>query len=307
MKKVLLVGATGLIGASVDKKLSATREIVRLGRRAECDYQADLSKPETLKNLMFEDCEAVIHCAGVTDEDFKSRPADAFVQSSSGMNSLIQSAIKSKIKKFIYISTSHVYGHQTGIINEDSAANPLSDYAIAHYAAEQTLRRNAGSFESSFALRPNAVFGEPLLIDGFDRWNLIPYSFPLEAVYNRKIVLRSSGDQNRNLVATGDIADCIEKIVSTNRAAPLAIINPIGRETISVYRFAQKTAEVYRKLTGNVCEVERPLQADAVQEEDFIYQTKYEFETEKADLETFLLKFISRILEDYKNGKRYSA
>jgi len=307
MKRILLVGATGLIGASVYQNLSKSYEIIRLGRRQECEIQADLSKPETLKNLGFAVCEAVIHCAGVTDEDFKSRPADAFIQSSLGMNSLIQSAIESRVNKFIYISTSHVYGHQSGKVNEDCRANPLSDYAIAHFAAEQTLQRNAKSFENCWILRPNAVFGEPHFIDKFDRWNLIPFSFPLEAVYNQKIVLRSSGEQSRNLIATDDIADCIKKILLMNQNERFTIINPLGKETLSVYQLALKTADVYQKLTGNACEVERPADSIATTEDDFIYQTKFEFQTGKAGLETYLRKFISRILGDYQNGKRYIA
>ena len=296
-----------MIGAEVFRKLSASSEIVRLGRRPECEIQADLSKPETLENLHFEDCDTVIHCAGVTDEDFKSRPVEAFVQSTLGMNALIQAGIKNGIKRFLYISTSHVYGSQTGLINEDTPVNPLSDYAVAHYAAEQTLQRNAKHIGNCRVLRPNAVFGEPVLIDDFDRWTLIPYSFPLEAVYNKKIVLRSSGEQNRNLVGIEDIINCIKNFLSTSARENFTVVNPIGKETISVYQFAQKTANIYQQLTGEVCAIERPSPANEAKEKEFTYQTKFNFSMEKADLETYLKKFLSRILEDYKNGKRYIA
>ena len=109
MKKILLTGATGLIGATVYRHFAPKVEIVRLGRRAECELQADLSQPETLENLSFDGCGTVIHCAGITDEDIKARPAQAFIQSTLGINSLIQTAIKSGVEKFIYISTAHVY------------------------------------------------------------------------------------------------------------------------------------------------------------------------------------------------------
>lgn len=307
MSGILLTGATGLIGAEVYRRLSATHNIVRLGRRPECEIQADLSKPETLKDLRFDDCETVIHCAGVTDEDFKLRPVEAFVQSTLGMNALIQTAIGNQIKRFFYISTSHVYGTQAGLINEETPTNPMSDYGIAHYAAEQTLRRNAEKIGNCFVLRPNAVFGEPVLIDNFDRWTLIPYSFPLEAVYNKKIVLRSSGEQNRNLVGTEDIVNCIENLFSITPEGNFTIVNPVGKETISVYQFAEKTAEIYLQVTDEMCAVERPMPNDGLKEEEFIYQTKFDFKKEKADLKTYLIKFISRISKDYKNDKKYRA
>jgi len=109
MKKILLTGATRLIGATVYRHFAPKVEIVRLGRRAECEIQADLSQPETLANLSFDGCETVVHCAGVRDEDFKVRPSEGFVQSTLGINALIQTAIKSGVEKFIYISTAHVY------------------------------------------------------------------------------------------------------------------------------------------------------------------------------------------------------
>ena len=297
-----------MIGAEVYQKLSASSQIIRFGRRSECEIQADLSKPETIENLSFENCDTIVHCAGVTDEDFKSRPAEAFVQSTLGMNALIQAGIRSGIKRFIYISTSHVYGSQAGLTNEDTPANPLSDYSIAHYAAEQTLRRNAKNIGNCWILRPNAVFGMPVFFGNFDRWTLIPYSFPLEAVYNKKIVLRSSGEQNRNLVATADIANYIEKIlsVSTTGTENFTIVNPAGKETLSVYHFAQRTAEAYQKLTGEVCSIKRPTPTGEAKEKDFIYQTKFNFNVEKADLDDHLIEFLSRILEDYKHGQRYA-
>ena len=306
MKKILLTGATGLIGATVYRHFAPKVEIVRLGRRAECELQADLSQPETLENLSFDGCGTVIHCAGITDEDIKARPAQAFIQSTLGINSLIQTAIKSGVEKFIYISTAHVYGSQAGTINEDVPANPLSDYAIAHYAAEQTLRRNAGKFKSCAVLRPNAVFGMPLAIDKFDRWTLIPYSFPLEAVYQQRIVLRSSGEQNRNFVAAQDIANHIEQLILSN-VEQFSVSNPLGKETISVYQFALKCAEIYSQLTGKECPVERPLMQKESPEEEFIYQTNHNFNFNMSNLDVFIKDFTLRILEDVQNGKRYGA
>jgi UDP-glucose 4-epimerase len=312
MKRILLVGATGLIGATVLRRLSATFDIVTLGRRPASDIPGDLSQPATLASLRFEGCDAVVHCAGVTDEDFKVRPVEAFVQSTLGMDALVQAAKATGITRFLYISTSHVYGSQAGVINEESPVNPLSDYALAHFAAEQILRRNAEDFHSCWVLRPNAVFGLPLHLDKFHRWSLIPYSFPLEAAYNGSIVLRSSGEQKRNLVGTEDLAECIERLLTSQTAVGedkrrFEVINPIGRESLSVYSFALRCAEIYQVLTGKPCTVKRPSTNSSIPEAGFIYQSKRRDRESTSDLTTFLTGFMHRILEDLRNGKRYGV
>jgi UDP-glucose 4-epimerase len=307
MRKILLIGGTGLIGATVYRKLSDSYEVLRLGRRDECEYRADLTKPETLEGFKFKELYAVVHCAGVTDEDFREKTVEAFTQSSVGMDMVVKTAIQNGVKKFVYISTSHVYGMQQGILSEDSPANPLSDYALAHYISEQTLQRKAKNFENVFVLRPNAVFGSPIEIDKFDRWNLIPYSFLLEAAYSQKIILRSSGEQNRNFVGTEDIANYIEAFLLSSTPKQFSIVNPIGEETMSVYEFALKCAEIYKEKTGYNCAIERPNPCVSLSEEPFQYQTQFNFSFEKADLKKASRQLMLKILEEFKNGKKYKA
>jgi len=307
MSKILLLGATGLIGSSVYRWLEKEHPITRLGRSAECELKGDLSKPDSIAAVELDDFEVLVHCAGVTDEDFRSRPGDAYIQSSIGLNALIKKAIAARIKRFIYISTSHVYGRQVGTINESSPPDPLSDYAIAHFAAEQTLKRNASSFERVFVLRPNAVFGGPLFLEKFDRWSLIPYSFPLEAVYTQKIVLRSSGEQNRNFVGTDDIARYVESLIASTEGGSFEVVNAVGKDTMSVYEFGLKCCEIYREVTGKDCTVERPEFQPQSKEDEFCYESNFDFSIAKDDIEVATTSLINTIAQEFKNGKKYSA
>src|SRR2546427_809107 len=138
--QVAISGASGLIGGSVYQRLAATKNLVRLGRRSNCDLQVDFSRPETVRALDITGCEAIVHCAGIVDEDFKTDPAAAYLQNTLGLASLAQRAVACDVGRFVYFSSSHVYGSLVGRISEQSPVNPLSDYAIAHYAAEQVLR-----------------------------------------------------------------------------------------------------------------------------------------------------------------------
>jgi UDP-glucose 4-epimerase len=308
MKRILLLGASGLIGSRVDLDLKNSYEIIRLTRsRADGELTGDLSRPDTIRALELPELYAVVHCAGVTDEDFRNRPGDAFIQSTLGMQAVIDKAIAAKANRFVYISTSHVYGRQAGVIDENTRPDPLSDYAIAHYAAEQTLQRNAPSFEAAFTLRPNAVFGEPVFIDKFDRWSLIPFSFPLEAVYTQKIVLRSSGEQNRNFVSTGDVSRYIAHLLEAEPGERFEVINAVGKETMSVYEFGRRCAEIYEKLTGDACIVQRPKNWTHSDDPTFEYRSKFDASLEKDDLASRTGHLMETVLKEYKDGKRFET
>jgi len=314
MKRILLTGSTGLIGGTIYQRLSHSYEAVRLGRRAECEIQADLAKPESLAEIDLGGFAALVHCAGVTDEDFKSDSVAAYIQSTVGASVLVRQAVTCKVPKIAYFSSSHVYGPQVGRISEASPANPLSDYAIAHYATEQILRRHSSSATQVLTLRPNAVFGMPGNMNSFDRWSLIPYSFPLEAIYHRKIVLRSSGEQRRNFVGTEDLALFVERFLTARGSdrndedkVHYTIINPLGQETLSVYEFELKCAGLHKDLTGEPCQVERPETSGQEQSSAFEYQSLNEYHPATMNLNEYLLTFMRRILEDLENGRRYVA
>lgn len=251
--RIALTGSTGLIGAEVHAALR-DHEVVRIGRSSGAEMRADLSVPQSIAALDLRGCDALVHCAGVTDGDFAEDRGRAYLHSTAGTAALVDRAVAGGVRKLVYISTAHVHAPLRGEIDETTVPNPVSDYGIAHYAAEQIVRRAANV--QTFVLRPCAVFGVPRFLERFDRWSLIPYSFPREAVTSRKIVLRSTGEQRRNFVATRDIADRVQRWLEQDQ--PSAVMNPVGPDTWSVYEFGLACAEAYEAITGTACMVERP-------------------------------------------------
>lgn len=298
-----MLGATGLIGAQVKKTLSEKHSVICVGRHKDSDIFADLTDTESLRKLNLPDSFSLVHCAGITDELIRRDKTAAFFQSTSGMEYVIDAAVRAKVKRFAYISTSHVYGKQEGSIDEKTEPNPLSDYAIAHYSAEQVLKRNQARFECSLVLRPNAVFGIPLEFSKFDRWSLIPYAFPLEAVRNREIELRSSGEQKRNFVGTQDIAECVKQFALSAEFQRFALLNPIGKVTMTVYDFAVLCCSTYESLTGQTCKVVRPEGSEGSYVEEFIYSTLFERKFSRESLQNSIEKLLSVIIEENPNGK----
>ena len=199
--RIAITGATGLIGHAISEMQRASgHDVVRVGRGVQADVTFDQALDEFLAPESLAGCEALVHAAGVTDEDFADRQL-AFDKAVHGAQALLDAALEAGVRRLVYVSSTHVYGPLEGLIDETRAPNPLSDYAIAHFATEQLFRR-AGLKRgvSTLLVRPCAVFGMPPSLERFNRWSLIPFDFPRQAVAGR-IVLRSPGTQRRNFVS----------------------------------------------------------------------------------------------------------
>lgn len=297
--RVVLTGATGLIGAAVADRLRPHHALHTLGRQAGCvDDVVDLSDPLQIDRLKLPETECLVHCAGVIDEDFREDPMTAYKRATLGAEALAKVAANAGCRRFIYLSSTHVYGAQAGTISEDAPADPQSHYALAHYCTEQFFRRQAAACEGSCAvLRPNAVFGLPAHPETFRRWSLIPFSFPREAREHGRIVLRSSGLQRRNFVSIAAIADIVRRCVGGDLADAAGGVNVLGADTESVYDFAQRCCGIAEAQLGRPCAVERPTDClrapNAGVGADFSLVSRFRQQRPAGELNEFVSRFIA--------------
>ena len=102
---------------------------------------------------------------------------------------------------FIYISTFHVYGKESGFFSTKEICNPINDYGLTHYLSEEVIRNTLrGSSINALILRPTNIYGVPIDLKSFNRWSLAPFAFIKESLERGSITLRSSGNQLRNFV-----------------------------------------------------------------------------------------------------------
>lgn len=295
--RFLVVGASGLIGSAVARRLRHEGTVAGLGRHAACELRADISVPETLSDLNLSGYDAIVHCAGVVDEDFVT-PEKAFWQATIGAAALVAAAARASIKRFAYVSSAHVYGPMVGELDERAPADPRSDYAIAHHATEQVLRRSSGKFTAIAVFRPCAVFGMPPSFRSFRRWGLIPFAFPRSAAAEGKIELRSSGVQRRNFVATSDIADAVAYWLRHPRPASFEVFNPVGLNSLSVWEFAQMVAALCRARFGRDVRMARVPPSPAPDlAASFEYRSIHEFCRGSASLEAYVVEALAASMQ----------
>jgi UDP-glucose 4-epimerase len=294
--RIAITGATGIVGSAVAARLSQDHELCTIGRNAAADRKADLADIDAVKALDLAGIDALIHCAGVVDEDFRDAPEAAMRRAVFGSAALFERAAAAGAKQAAYISSAHVYGPLIGRLDETSPPDPRSDYAIAHFATEQVLKRMLPRFESAAAFRPCAVYGEPPDLNRFRRWSLIPFEFPKAAVTLRAITLKSHGDQQRNFVAASDIAASVTGWLS---AAPAgwSICNPVGGASLTIWDFAQLCAEAAEAVTGKSVKLSRlPLSGSPAPA--FVYETLSAYGTGECDMRSEITRFTQRLVQE---------
>jgi dTDP-4-dehydrorhamnose reductase len=143
MSCILLLGSTGLLGATIRDELTAKKrfEVIGVSRkpRVGSDIQADIGDDTTLNNLLNEiEPEQVINCAALTSiDECESKPLDAWRINARPLL-IISDWSRRTGKPFIHISTDHFYSDDGAKAHsETDEITLLHEYARSKFAGEQ--------------------------------------------------------------------------------------------------------------------------------------------------------------------------
>ena len=291
--RIAVLGAGGLIGSAVVARLARQARVLRIGRGPGMDVVCDLAAPDESLLRAVDAVDAVIHCAGVTDEEFVADGAAAWRRAIDATRRLASFLPLAGVRRVVYVSTAHVYGPLVGPIGERDAPDPRSDYAIAHFAAEQILRRTG---IPGGVVRPCAVYGDPPDPRRFARWSLTPFAFPRSAVERGEIVLASHGSQRRNFVSAEGVAARVADLL--DGADEWRVVNPVGANTLSIREWAGLVARRAEALTGRPCRIVLPGDPAGDRMAPFVYLSAYAEADDAARLAAWTDSFINRLLND---------
>jgi len=186
--KVLVTGGLGLIGHNVARLLLQQNHQVLivdnqttygLVPRDELDYLMR-ERMATLSGLKYNFIGQDINDAGRMDEIFAgfkphlvihmaSFPRQKVVNAnpqlgsrtmSEGLLNLLESSVKHGAERFLYISSSMVYGDFTDDVREDAICKPQGQYGILKLAGEWLVRDYTRRYDLGHTIiRPSAVYG----------------------------------------------------------------------------------------------------------------------------------------------------
>lgn len=221
MKRIMVTGGCGFIGTNFVKYLlkhtdfqvhildaltyAGNLENYTLEERDNPRFEfthGDIRDPETVERVMSK-CDAVVHLAAETHVDRSIAEPDAFITTEFfGSYILLDAARKLNLERFVFISTSEVYGSALTVpMTEDHPLNPQSPYAGAKAGAD----RLAYSFYRTYNLP--LVIIRPFNNYGYYHYpeKLIPL-FITNALRDLPLPLYGSGENTRDWLFAGDTA-----------------------------------------------------------------------------------------------------
>lgn len=210
----LVTGASGFIGRHVVRQLSATHHVTALDHQQSAsphpegvvEITCDLRDGE-LPAMRFD---AIVHLAALGGvRPSIERPLDYLETNLRGTLRLLEHARQHRTPRFIFASSSSVYGPTDGRpSSEDDPLSPCSPYALTKQQGEQWGRLYAQLHNLDFiALRLFAVWGEG------QRPDLALESFRRKILAGETITIHGDGSQRRDLTHVTDVARAVEAAV----------------------------------------------------------------------------------------------
>jgi len=187
-RKILVTGGLGLIGHNVVRRLQAQGHEVMITDictnygivpQSEIDYlilerrkklhantrvyDIDIADQVGMDNLMRSHrFDTVIHMASFPRQKVvNADPMRGSRTMSEGLLNLLELSSRHDVARFLYISSSMVYGDFKDDVREDAQCRPQGQYGIMKLAGEWLVRdyTRRGSFDHVI-IRPSAVYGE---------------------------------------------------------------------------------------------------------------------------------------------------
>jgi nucleoside-diphosphate-sugar epimerase len=214
----LVTGAAGFMGSHVVEHLARQGVKVRATSRPREDISffdalgveyvsADLTVPDTLPRLFEGEVDRVFHLAAICNF---STPLKALSPTNvEGVNTITGLALKAKVKRFIHVTSTSVYGYYQGRpFVEDSQRNPGDDYGRSKKEGEDVVFERLKQGLPAVIVRPCTVYG-PRCNDGAGKVFSRPTAIP---------AIPGSGKQLLSNVRAEDVAAALHYLSHLDRS-----------------------------------------------------------------------------------------
>jgi UDP-N-acetylglucosamine/UDP-N-acetyl-alpha-D-glucosaminouronate 4-epimerase len=240
MDRYLVTGAGGFIGRSIAAELLSQGKQVRgidnfsTGKRENLRgleamefIEADINDADALQNAC-RDVECVFHEAAIPSVPLSIQdPVEANRAGISGTVQLLVAARDAHVRRFVYASSSAVYGNSPALPKqEDMPPSPISPYAVTKLAGEFYLQSFAQVYGmETVALRYFNVFGP--CQDPTSQYSGVLAIFALKMLAGETPTIYGDGEQSRDFVF-------IQDVVRANLLASQALANRVSGKVFNV-------------------------------------------------------------------------
>jgi UDP-glucose 4-epimerase len=267
--RVLVTGGAGFIGSELVRQLTARGFGVRVvdnlvnGRRENLDgvlgenvelVVADVRDSKSMESLLL-DVEIVFHLACLGVRHSIHSPLENHEVNASATLGLLNAARSSGVKRFVYVSSSEIYGTaRTAPITEEHPTLPMTVYGASKLAGEAYTRAFWETYHyPTVVLRPFNAYGPRCHHEG-DSGEVIP-KFLLRCLAGKPMVIFGDGTQTRDFTFVGDTAAGILAAGVSDRSVGQTINLGSGKE-IQIRELATTIAQALGRPQAEIMHVE---------------------------------------------------
>ena len=252
MKKIFITGGAGYVGSKlVPKLLESGYEVTVLdlmiyGENVLDDHKklkkikGDIRNKNLLEKII-PGHDVVLHLACISnDPSFELNPSLGKSINYDAFEPLVKVSVESKVNRFIYASSSSVYGiKKEKNITEDMKLEPLTDYSKFKGECEKILKSYKSDDFTTTTIRPSTVCGYAKR----QRLDLVVNILTNHAFHNKEITV-FGGDQLRPNVHINDMVDSYLAVLNAPSKKINGEVFNVGFKNQSVNELANDVKEV---------------------------------------------------------------
>ncbi len=278
--KILVTGSLGFIGFHLTKKLIeeghqivgidninhyydpnlklAKLPLLGISESAPCDYQhlngysnfkfikLDIKDRKYLEQLFIEEqFDCVCHLAAQAGVQFSIKNPHTYIENNvSGFINILDACRQTKVKHFIFASSSSVYGSREKVPfnEEDNVDHPISIYAASKKSNElMAYTYNHLYHLKTTGLRFFTVYGP------WGRPDMAPFIFTKNISENKEISVFNNGNMERDFTCIDDIIDGINLIINGNNHTNYKIYNIGNSSPVNLNEFINTLEDTLEK------------------------------------------------------------
>ena len=216
MRKVIVTGGAGFIGSHlVDKLIEQEVKVIVLDdcstgkyeniNPKACYINTDITTINPYEFLNKEiDVDAIFHLAAKTTvQESINKPEYYNNINVKGTLNMLMLANKLNVKRFVFSSSSSVYGDAKVPTSENHSLNPLSPYALNKLIGEQYCKLYSDIYNlDTVCLRYFNVYGDRMNNEGY---KLVFPIFKEQLLNNKSLTINNDGEQRRDFVHVSDV------------------------------------------------------------------------------------------------------
>ena len=252
-KKILVVGGCGYVGCELVKKLISLNYEVRVldllmyGKNCEDHEKLEIIQGDirdsNIVNKSLKDIHTVVHLACISnDPSFELNPALGKSINLNSFKPFLDACDKNKIQRFIYASSSSVYGIKSEKnVHEEVKKEPITDYSKYKSICEDILFKEKNNFIKTI-IRPATVCGYSKRL----RLDLVVNLLTKLKYFENKIKI-FGGSQLRPNIHIQDMVDAYILLIESDSKLVHKNIFNAGYENLSLDLIADKIKNVLNK------------------------------------------------------------